>query len=110
MPNGSVAALWDNSTLSWFIIFRRLFKEEISEFQQLLHLLSNRQVADSMDRRFWSLDPSGRFSAKSLVNHLAISSPVNRETYKVKPYGSPVVLDEPASWPVLWFLGLLTAI
>ncbi|TYK06564.1 hypothetical protein E5676_scaffold453G00250 [Cucumis melo var. makuwa] len=107
MPNGSVAALWDNSTLSWSIMFRRLFKEEeISEFQQLLHLLSNRQVADSMDRRFWSLDPSSRFSAKSFVNHLAVSSPLNRGTYKVKPCGSPVVLDEPASWPVLWFLGL----
>ena len=69
MPNGSVAAYWDKSTLSWSIIFKRLLKEEeISEFQQLLHLLSNRQVEDSMDRRIWSLDPSGKFSVKSLVN------------------------------------------
>lgn len=29
-PNGSVAAHWDHSTLSWPIIFRRLLKEEIS--------------------------------------------------------------------------------
>lgn len=84
LPNGSVATHWDHSTLSWSISFRRLLKEgEISEFQQLLHLLSQRQVVDSMDRRIWSLKPSNKFSVKSLVNHFPASSSMTRETYKV---------------------------
>ena len=78
-----MAAHSDHNTLSWSIIFRRFLKEdEISDFQQLLHILLLRQVVDSMDTRIWSLQPSAKFSVKSLVNHFSASSPVTRETYK----------------------------
>ena len=72
MPNDSVVAHWDYVTNSWSLFFRRLLKDdEIQDFQCLLTLKSLKGLTDLDDRRVWSLETSGHFSIKSLLNHLS---------------------------------------
>ena len=41
---------------SWFIIFRRLLKDdEILEYEDLLELISRKAVSDNLDKWIWSL-------------------------------------------------------
>ena len=76
ISEGSTADHWDFCT-SWSVTFGRLQKEEeINDFQALLPLLAGKKLLSAPDKRMWSLETSGSFSVKSLVNHLSAASPL----------------------------------
>ena len=89
-----MAAHWDFVTKSWSLVFRRLLKDEIQDFQCLLTLISHKGLTDLDDRRVWSLESSGHFSVKSLSKYLSLSkhlslskrlspsSPVEKDYFK----------------------------
>lgn len=82
-PNGSVSERWDTSYSSWSIFFGRLLKEEeIIAFLNLLSLISERRVTNCLDKRIWSLQANGAFSVKSLVTHLSLASPLDKQLEK----------------------------
>lgn len=84
-PNGSVYDHWDASSSSWSISFRWLLKDDgITDFQSLIYQISNKKVAASEDRRVWSLEALGKFSVKSLANHLSPSSTIDKRLFKAR--------------------------
>ena len=77
-----MAAHWDFVTKSWSLVFRRLLKDEIQDFQCLLTLISHKGLTDLDDRRVWSLESSDHFSVKSLSKHLSPSSLLEKVYFK----------------------------
>lgn len=76
ISEGSTADHWDFYT-SWSLTFIRLRKEEeINDFQALFSLLAGKELPSAPDKRMWSLETSGAFSIKSLVNHLSSATPL----------------------------------
>ncbi|XP_022155195.1 uncharacterized protein LOC111022333 [Momordica charantia] len=74
-PSGSVVEFWDAQTLSWRISTRRALKDdEIEEFSVLLYLLHSHSPSNELDRRLWSLEPSGMFSVASISKLCSASS------------------------------------
>ena len=79
----TVVEHWDRTLNSWSVVSRRSLKdEELAEFQNLIGLLSGRNVANFPDKRLWSLKSGGVFWVKSLVSHLKISSPLEKRLEK----------------------------
>ena len=75
MPNGLVADHWDHSISSC----RSKFWNTKTCWSKFLI----RQSQIILKKRVWSLEPSGKFSVKSLTTHLSPSSPLNGRLYKV---------------------------
>lgn len=70
-------------TNCWAISFRRLLKDNKAEdFQDLMGILHEKRTSSSQDRRFWSLEPNGIYSVKSLVKHLSPASPIDKQLEK----------------------------
>lgn len=40
-----------------------------------------KSISDNFDKTLWLLEPSGKFSVKSLTSHLSLSSPINGRSY-----------------------------
>lgn len=53
----------------------------MDDFQSLLLIISAVNIGTYDDYRWWSIDPSGIFSVKSLTQNLASSSPLEKELF-----------------------------
>ena len=65
LPKGSIFQHWDSQISSWAVYFRRLMKEgEVVDFQSLMICLNGRMLNSILDKKVWSLEPSGFFTVK----------------------------------------------
>ena len=73
-PGISVAGAFPSG--DWVIPFRRtLGQPEIAEWQELLRIVGDTQLSEGQDSFSWHLEPSRKFSVKSLYSKLCLGTP-----------------------------------
>lgn len=74
LHNTPVCQFYSFLNRSWnFHFFRNLLDREVSELQFLLSVLDSTHLSSEVDKRIWTLDPSGVFSCKSYFQFLTHS-------------------------------------